>query len=162
FLHDLLEWAAEQGFAEVAAQPEALADLIGRRVQRHGWQAQAALPAQWVPALLRTPLPPGNGQQLALAQLADPAPHRAEPEFWFAVSDVDTRVLDRLVTAQTLDGRPRMPLLYDKLNGMLKGFVDLLFEHEGRYYVVDYKSNWLGADTAAYTVEAVRDSVLRE
>jgi len=162
FLHDLLEWAAEQGFAEVAAHPEALAELIGRRVQRHGWQAQAALLAQWVPALLRTPLPLGNGQSLALAQLADPARYRAELEFWFAVSDVDTRVLDRLVTAQTLDGRPRMPLLYDKLNGMLKGFVDLLFEHAGSYYVVDYKSNWLGADATAYTAEAVRDSVLRE
>lgn len=29
-------------------------------------------------------------------------------------------------------------------NGMLKGFIDLVFEHEGRYYVLDYKSNFLG------------------
>ncbi|WP_346948660.1 exodeoxyribonuclease V subunit beta [Dyella sp.] len=162
FLHDLLEWAAEQGFAETAADPRPLAELIARRVQRHGWQAQAALLAQWVPALLRTPLPLGDGHAVALAELADPARYRAELEFWFAVREVDTRALDRLVTAGTLDGRPRMPLLYDRLNGMLKGFIDLLFEHGGRYYVVDYKSNWLGADAGAYTAEAVRDSVLRE
>lgn len=131
-------------------------------MQRHGWQAQAALLAQWVPALLRTPLPLGNGRSLALAELSDLARYRAELEFWFAVNEVDTLALDRLVTAHTLDGRPRLPLLHDMLNGMLKGFVDLLFEHGGRYYVVDYKSNWLGADAGAYTAEAVRDSVLRE
>ncbi len=36
-----------------------------------------------------------------------------------------------------------------RLNGMLKGFIDLVFEHQGRYYVVDGKSNWLGPDDAA-------------
>ncbi len=30
------------------------------------------------------------------------------------------------------------------LRGFLKGFIDLVFEHEGRFYVVDYKSNHLG------------------
>lgn len=37
------------------------------------------------------------------------------------------------------------------LNGMFKGFIDLTFEHDGRYYVADYKSNWLGPDDSAYT-----------
>jgi exodeoxyribonuclease V beta subunit len=162
FLHDLLEWAAEEGFAEVAAHPQALAELIQRRVQRHGWQAHAAMLAEWLPALLRTPLPLEDGRAVALAELRDPSRYRAEMEFWFAVNRVDTRALDRLVTTHTLGGRPRLPLLADRLNGMLKGFIDLLFEHDGRYYVADYKSNWLGPDTSAYTAEAVRDSVLRE
>lgn len=30
------------------------------------------------------------------------------------------------------------------MRGMLKGFIDLVFRHEGRYYLLDYKSNWLG------------------
>jgi exodeoxyribonuclease V beta subunit len=38
--------------------------------------------------------------------------------------------------------------------------MDLVFEHEGRYYVADYKSNWLGPDDTAYTVQAMRDEVL--
>ena len=162
FLHDLLEWAAEEGFAEVAARPAPLIELIQRRVQRHGWQAHAAMLADWLPTLLRTPLPLGDGNLVALGDLRDPTRYRAELEFWFAVNRVDTRALDRLVTAHTLDARPRLPLLPDRLNGMLKGFIDLLFEHEGRYYVADYKSNWLGADASAYTAEAVRESVLRE
>jgi exodeoxyribonuclease V beta subunit len=38
---------------------------------------------------------------------------------------------------------------------MLMGFADLVFEHEGRYWVLDYKSNHLGADDAAYTAQAL-------
>jgi len=36
------------------------------------------------------------------------------------------------------------------LRGFLKGFIDLVFQHEGRFYVVDYKSNHLGTDFANY------------
>jgi exodeoxyribonuclease V beta subunit len=38
---------------------------------------------------------------------------------------------------------------------MLKGFADLVFEHEGRYWVLDYKSNALGAGDSAYTHAAM-------
>jgi exodeoxyribonuclease V beta subunit len=43
---------------------------------------------------------------------------------------------------------------------MFKGFIDLTFEHAGRYYVADYKSNWLGVDDQAYTVQAMEQSIL--
>jgi exodeoxyribonuclease V beta subunit len=42
---------------------------------------------------------------------------------------------------------------------MLKGFIDLIVEHGGRWYVVDYKSNWLGSDARAYTADAMDASV---
>ena len=38
---------------------------------------------------------------------------------------------------------------------MLMGFADLVFEHGGRYWVLDYKSNWLGDGDAAYTPDAL-------
>ncbi|HYH41794.1 MAG TPA: exodeoxyribonuclease V subunit beta, partial [Burkholderiales bacterium] len=34
--------------------------------------------------------------------------------------------------------------------GYMRGFVDLVFEHGGRYYLADYKSNWLGPAASAY------------
>jgi exodeoxyribonuclease V beta subunit len=34
--------------------------------------------------------------------------------------------------------------------GFVKGFMDLVFRHEGRFYVADYKSNWLGERAADY------------
>ena len=36
------------------------------------------------------------------------------------------------------------------LRGFLRGFIDLVFEHEGRFYVVDYKSNHLGVTASDY------------
>jgi len=34
--------------------------------------------------------------------------------------------------------------------GYMKGFIDLVFQHEGRWYIVDYKSNWLGSRREDY------------
>lgn len=42
-----------------------------------------------------------------------------------------------------------------QLHGYLTGFVDLLFEHDGRWWVVDWKSNQLGTSPAAYTADAL-------
>ena len=39
---------------------------------------------------------------------------------------------------------------------MLMGFADLVFEHAGRYWVLDYKSNHLGPDDSAYTAPALQ------
>jgi exodeoxyribonuclease V beta subunit len=32
----------------------------------------------------------------------------------------------------------------------VKGFIDLVFRHDGRFYLADYKSNWLGDHAADY------------
>jgi exodeoxyribonuclease V beta subunit len=157
FLHGLLEWAADEGFAASAMAPRALAEVIAHRCQRRGWQDWSNTLSTWLPAFLSTPLSlPAGGT----AALADAHTYRAELEFWFEANRVDTQALDRMVTAHTLDARVRPPLLPDHLNGMLKGFIDLVLEHDGRYYIVDYKSNWLGSDASAYGVEGMRDSVL--
>ena len=158
FLHDLLETAADEGFAYSATAPVTQSALIDHRCRRD-LQRWSDMLAAWLPQFLNTPLPLPTGGSVPLAALADHA-YRAELEFWFEAHHVDTGALDQLVTAHTLDARPRAPLLPDRLNGMLKGFIDLVIEHDGRYYIVDYKSNWLGADATAYTVDAMRDSVL--
>ncbi|MBA2078005.1 hypothetical protein PCA_05700 [Rhodanobacter sp. PCA2] len=161
FLHDLLESCADEGFARAAAPSASLRDTIARRCQARGWQAWIKPLTQWLPALLHTPLSLPDGGAMPLASLADPRRYRAELEFWFEANRVDAQALDRLVSTSTLDGAARPALPPNRVNGMLKGFIDLVFEHEGRWYVADYKSNWLGRDAGAYTAEAMRDSVLQ-
>ncbi|GLR69759.1 exodeoxyribonuclease V subunit beta [Agaribacter marinus] len=39
--------------------------------------------------------------------------------------------------------------------GMMQGFIDLIFEHNGKYYVVDYKSSYLGKHIDDYAVESL-------
>ncbi|MCP5232555.1 MAG: exodeoxyribonuclease V subunit beta [Zoogloeaceae bacterium] len=158
FLHDLLEWAAGTGFAALAARPAWLRDTVARRCARRGWDAWIEPLAEWMTDFIgREFALPDADVRFSLAGLTGVV---AEMEFWIAAGNVDTLALDRLVCAHTLGGAARPPLAADRLNGMLKGFIDLLLEHEGRYYVVDYKSNWLGPDDAAYNCEAMRQAVL--
>ena len=43
---------------------------------------------------------------------------------------------------------------------MLKGFADLVFEHDGKYWVLDYKSNALSENDAAYSASALTGAML--
>ncbi len=45
------------------------------------------------------------------------------------------------------------------LAGYLRGFVDLVFEHGGRWYLVDYKSNFLGPTAADYRPERLGEAM---
>jgi exodeoxyribonuclease V beta subunit len=76
-------------------------------------------------------------------------------EFWFPSRHLDVGALDRLCRQRLLGPVARPVLPERQLHGMLKGFTDLVFEHEGRYWVLDYKSNALGPGDAAYTQAAM-------
>ena len=174
FLHGLLEWAGQLGFNKALEDPAAREDMLRRRVQLRGWQAWHDTLAGWLEELLATPLPlphslslapspsltePSEGSQAALCKLES---YQVELEFWFAAHQVQTRKLDELVSDHLLPGVSRPVLDADTLNGMLKGFIDLAFEHEGRFYVLDWKSNYLGSDDSAYTFDALRDAMLEK
>lgn len=45
---------------------------------------------------------------------------------------------------------PVPQLVFDDMNAFLNGFIDLVFEHEGRFYVLDWKSNVLGTNREDY------------
>ena len=53
-------------------------------------------------------------------------------------------------------------LEFDSLKGFLKGFIDLTFEHDGRWYIADYKSNWLGPDASYYGGERLLQALAAE
>ena len=46
-----------------------------------------------------------------------------------------------------------------EIDGFLHGFIDIVAEHDGRWYVLDYKSNWLGPDLASYSDAAIAESM---
>jgi exodeoxyribonuclease V beta subunit len=161
FLHGLLEWAGEEGFAQVAADPQRLEDAVARRCNRRGWTSWITTLRDWLQHLLNMPLALGaDVAPVALAGLDQPNQYRIEMEFWFACHKVDVAQMDALVRRYTHNNAPRAATQTVSINGMFKGFIDLTFEHQGRYYVADYKSNWLGLDNQAYTEQAMLDSML--
>ena len=97
-------------------------------------------------------------------RLADPVPRLVELEFAFPVAGLDQGRLAACLEengypnpfppAPAPDGRPDEPLP-PPIDGFLRGFVDLVVEHGGRWYIIDYKSNWLGPSPGDYAREAV-------
>lgn len=158
FLHGLLEWAAREGFAAVAANPARLRDTVARRCRRRSWEHWVEPVTDWLLRLLIEPLElPGTTSPLRFGELAV---YQPELEFWFETHWVDASRIDALVRAGTLDTAARPPMQPRILNGMLKGFIDLVFEHEGRFYTLDYKSNWLGPGPSDYNAVSMRERVL--
>ena len=156
FLHGLLEWAGREGFDLTCENDAERREMLARRCQLRGWQQWIEPLDAWLKDYLQAPLPTGVGE----LRLADLSHYQVEMEFWFASHQVDVQRLDALVRTHTLDGASRPALAPSRLNGLFKGFIDLVLEHDGRYYVVDYKSNWLGADSAAYQESNMRQAVL--
>ena len=158
FLHGVLEDLANAGF-EHASQDHALLEQMEERCRKRGWETHAPALRQGIQAWLTTPLAPeGNGGPI----LANLQRYRAEPDFWFATTNAATAAIDRLVQANLFPGVQRPQLAEQQLNGLMKGFIDLLVEHEGCFYVIDWKSNWLGPDSGAYQAEAMQQAMLEK
>ena len=149
FLHDQLEWLAADGFVLDAPK----AERLKKRCDNAGYKAQADDVVQWLTRVVAQPLR-GPGSPLnALGTLLP------EMEFWLPAERLHAREVDALCQQHLLPGVSRPQLPDAQLHGMLMGFADLVFEHEGRYWVLDYKSNHLGADDAAYTPQALAEAM---
>jgi exodeoxyribonuclease V beta subunit len=75
-----------------------------------------------------------------------------ELEFHLPVGRLDARRLAEVLGEQ---------LSFAAFSGFLKGYIDLVFEHSGRFYLVDWKSNWLGATAEDYTPDAMSAEMRR-
>lgn len=164
-LHALLQHCAEQRWAPAANDAATLQPIAQRLLAQHGWPADrqtidAADLAVWAVRIVQRPLPLPGAAPVALAQL-----ERAWPEvgFWLPIdATVPADTLDRRIAQHVLPGQPRPALSGPVLHGMLKGYIDLVFAHDGRYWVLDHKSNALGDTDDAYHPAAVQAEVLRQ
>jgi exodeoxyribonuclease V beta subunit len=147
FLHEQLEWMGQEGFGIV--DDPAFDIRLAQRAQRAGWGHREDDTIAWLREVATTPLPPLGAALAGLDAVL------TEMEFWFPSEQLDVAALDQLCCARLLGNTPRPQLPERQLHGMLKGFADLVFEHDGRYWVLDYKSNALGAGDAAYTQGAM-------
>ncbi|WP_351074772.1 UvrD-helicase domain-containing protein [Shewanella sp. CAL98-MNA-CIBAN-0140] len=78
-----------------------------------------------------------------------------EMEFYLPISTLPAAKLNHLLQQHGYVGG----LDFDTLKGMLKGFIDLTFEHQGQFYIADYKSNHLGDKYSDYTHSAMAKAI---
>jgi len=137
------------------SQPVAPA-TVSRWLARSGFDRSFAPDvAAWLDEVLDTPLPDLGGGVVSLRALA-PQRQVREMEFLLAARDVDpAAVVDAIAAECPLDAGAAGP----RWSGYLRGFIDLVFEHSGRYYLLDWKSNRLGPRWDDYAAPALRESV---
>ncbi len=140
-LHDLLQWQAEHDWplARGDSNPSWMA-LIDRQADLKA--SERAMITPWLTRVVRTPLPLGDAPDLVLGDLRQPH-HWAEMPFHFHAAEVPLTQIDRMISDDVFPGQARPALMPATLGGMVNGFIDLVFEHAGRYWVLDYKSNKL-------------------
>ena len=156
-LHAILEdWMRGKG---------ELAQLVPAALQAHGIDAElwSEIATQQLQAVLDTDLD-GHGLRLSALQASRRLP---ELGFTFPVERLDVQRLRELLADPAYGLPPAMRqaaerLQFDELKGFLKGFIDLTFEHAGRWYILDYKSNWLGPSAAHYGAERLEQAIAAE
>ena len=148
FLHSVFE---EVEFTEPASSP-ANRDILTKLLE------QEQLDPDWLDVLevlvdtvLSTPL---DGQSLCLNQKG-PQDKLVEMEFLLPIQVLSSSALNRVVQRHDRLSAKAGDLGFQTVQGMLKGFIDLVFVHQGKYYVLDWKSNHLGDQVEYYHGEAL-------
>ncbi len=150
-LHHLLE---NIDFARAGAGE--LEPLVVQGLRQYGIDPQwhEALIA-WIGAILDTPM---DDQGLSLRAISE-GQRLVEMEFHFPLQGLEATALNTILAQHRGEGRAAPALSFEQVRGMLKGFVDLIFEYQGRYYIVDYKSNHLGDRFEAYRPERLHEAI---
>lgn len=110
----------------------------------------------WLQQISHTPL--SNEIGIALADLANKDCIKEMP-FYLAIREhFDVAAFNRAL--KTYHHLPSEPLQFEQIQGMVRGSIDLVFRHNGKYYLVDYKSNFLGSTLADYNEDELKKEML--
>ncbi|WP_091987779.1 exodeoxyribonuclease V subunit beta [Pseudoalteromonas denitrificans] len=74
-----------------------------------------------------------------------------EMEFYLPLGNLTAQGVNKALLA--VSGQEYHPISFGDIQGMLKGFIDLIFEYNGQYFILDYKSNHLGESSDDYNDE---------
>lgn len=143
-----------------SAAGDSLAQHIATLLAQDGFdESWAQVLQQQVEAVLDTPLETGFGEPVRLRDLA-PERKQVELEFFLPMGRVTAPALTALCQQHDPLSRDNKPLSFATVQGMLKGFIDLVFEWQGRWYLLDYKSNHLGMSPADYGRPALEQAMM--
>ena len=148
-LHLILE---ELDFTDLSQLPS----IVRRKLADFHFENFNDVVCETLEKILRVPL---REDGFRLSEISR-ASHLSELEFTFPITTLTTSRLRKVFQIDEL------PLAIDRLqfapaNGFMKGFIDLVFEQRGRFYFIDWKSNWLGTDESSYVPENVAVAMAR-
>ena len=127
-------------------------DNIHKQLKAHGimttWTDEVI---QWLSEVMQARLLP----DLRLSQLSHQHILR-ELDFHLPLSHFQTTQFRQCLQKH---GIAVSELPYQSITGFLKGSIDLVFQHQGQYFIADYKSNYLGHQLDNYQTSHLSDSM---
>ncbi len=148
-MHSIFETIDFQTFPDPAGKA-----IITAMLNRYGISPHlAAAVTDKVAAVLHTPLT-ASDPDLVLHRIL-PADRLAEMGFFHPVRHLTPEQLKNTFSTCGIPICPDYPdrlgnLSFAAMDGFMQGFIDLMFVFNGKYYLLDWKTNFLGEDPAAY------------
>ena len=141
--------------------------LVREKLAQFGFETAWLEPVlQMIHDVLSTPLDP-NADAFSLSSL--PGARRLhELDFSFPLDLLTSKRLRAAFGVHcSLEFPAALPEALEQLDfvpvrGAMKGFIDLVFERDGRFYLADWKSNFLGGEPEAYRQAALREVMMSE
>lgn len=141
-------------------------ELIANQLRAFGYEVERweEVIVNLVTNVVNTPLSPQR-KEFTLSRISRER-RLNELEFYYPLPATVTRAglqaifgeLEEEIAWQERLGR----LEFSPVRGFMKGFIDMVFEAEGRYYLVDYKSNFLGTHQNNYHHRQLATVMTRE
>jgi exodeoxyribonuclease V beta subunit len=159
FFHDILEH-----LDYTDCSPRALKEPVRRALQAHGFgSAWQDIVCETIAHVLSVPLRPAQ-PELALSSIAFEQ-RVNEMEFYFPIKTISPQKLQSVFKEHSnFDSGEELPerlgkLAFRPVAGFMKGYMDLVFHYQDRFYLVDWKSNDLGPTIDSYGQAALQEAM---
>ena len=156
-LHEIFE-----GLDFTSEDQAGISVLVSRKLREHSFAPSWVEPVcGMIRNVVATPLGSAFGH-FSLSEIPN-AKRLNELEFHFPLQNVDRRRLKEILTREaggTGVASNLERLSFQAVEGFMKGFIDMVFEARGRFYILDWKSNFLGPAVEHYNQGGLRKSIL--
>ena len=159
FFHDILE---NLDFS--SADKGSWHDLVRTKISAYGFDKEWEVPIVSVlENLSKVVLSPRNAA-FTLSEVENSA-RINEMSFYFPLKHINPKILANVFGEFSehvvLENFPQTMerLTFSPVQGLMMGFLDVLFEHRGRYYIIDWKSNFLGSTAEDYTKKRLNEEM---
>ncbi|ACL30249.1 exodeoxyribonuclease V subunit beta [Buchnera aphidicola] len=113
----------------------------------------------WIKNIINTPL---NDEKIILSRIDEKSSIR-ELEFFFPIKNMlYSTELNKIIQSINPTSITSPQLSFNPVKGMLTGFVDLVFIWKKKYYILDYKSNWLGKNNNFYSSIHINEEIVKK
>ena len=150
-VHALLE---EVPFATLATGT-GYENLLHQQCTWFGVEVNPDRLASLLQKVVQTPLPVAEARTPFCLEALNPSEIIREMPFYFQLTNSSTEQINTI-----LAGSPVVtPITPKALQGYLTGFVDLICRYQEKFYIMDYKSNWLGNQLSDYGPEGLEQAM---